>query len=302
MNNNRLCDFCGSDEFNLKYKLKEWTIVKCKRCGFVYTTPVPQHIEEFYSEEYFKDIRHEKSFYNEDGTEKIHLNYENRIKIIENFVEKRGRLLEIGAATGSFLNQMRRRGWITEGVELSQYAVGRAQENYGLNLFCGDYVEFNSEYGFDVICMFQTLEHMLSPNKVLQKAYSDLNRGGILVVEVPNFNAWDIKWDEERKILQYDLPRHVNHFTPKFLKKILQELGFKVIYIDRYYPDFIIKLLKNRNKNVSSIAKVKTTGLEEKVDQLPLLKINLTWKNRVLNFISLFFPGWRFTIVARKDG
>lgn len=299
MTNNKQisCGFCNSNNFKPFYR-GEWIVVKCKNCGFIYTNPIPFDLESYYSEEYFKDIRHKDKFYNTDGSIKISEgDYLNGIQAIENFSKKRGTLLEIGAARGGFLRQVRKLGWEVSGVEISADAVKIAQEN-NLELYRGDYLDYKPDKKYDVICMYQTLEHLPEPKRVLLKTHKELSENGLLVIEVPNIKGWDIKWNRNRKQLILDLPRHVNHFSPKFLKKELKKIGFEILLIDLYYPDFLLKLLKTKLKPDNLVH----TGVSNnKIDQTtPMLKINKTWKGKLLDRISFVFPGWRFTIIARK--
>lgn len=297
--NEIVCNFCNSNIYKTYSILENWKLVKCKKCGFIYTNPVPEDMKPFYSEEYFLDERHRDKFYNNDGSIKIKEgNYNNGIIAIENYFDKRGVLLEIGAARGGFLKKMQDRGWEVEGVEISKDATALAKKLNHLELYTGDYLNYNTNQKYDVICMYQTLEHLPKPKDVLIKVFNELKNGGLIVIEVPNIKGWDIKINKERRRLVYDLPRHLNHFFPSFLKKQLTDIGFEVLDTNLYYPEFLLKLLKAKSKQTnntqSSVSKTK------KDRNLPMLKINKTWKGKFLDKISFLFPGWRFTIIARK--
>jgi 2-polyprenyl-3-methyl-5-hydroxy-6-metoxy-1,4-benzoquinol methylase len=292
------CNFCNSNNSKPFFN-GEWPIVKCQNCGFIFTNPIPENLEAFYSEEYFKDIRHSDKFYNTDGSIKTSEgDYFGGILDIENYSKTRGKLLEIGAARGGFLKKMKDRSWEVYGVEISVDAVNIAHQINNLELYRGDYLSYHTKQQFNVICMYQTLEHLPNPKEVLTKVYNEIEQEGILVIEVPNVEGWDIKWDEERKRLVYDLPRHLNHFSPSFLKKELLKLGFEILEINRYMPDFLLKLLSHRNQQLKKSKENVSKHVE--VKNIPLLKKNITWKLRLLNLVSIFFPGWRFTIIARK--
>jgi SAM-dependent methyltransferase len=197
------------------------------------------------------------------------------------------------------LKQMENRGWKVEGVEISQEAVTMAKENYGYNLFLGDYLSYKPSVKYDVICMFQTLEHLLNPKKILEKNFEELKNNGILVIEVPNYHGWDIKFNKNKKELIYDLPRHVNHFTPGFLKKELKKIGFEILLVDKYYPDFILKIFDKKNRQ-NNKGENKIDNEKSNDTYIPLLKINKTKKGKIIDLFSNIFQGWKFTIVARK--
>jgi hypothetical protein len=155
--------------------------------------------------------------------------------------------------------------------------------------------------------MYQTLEHVSDPAYVVERSYQLLKPGGLLVIEVPNLQSFDMKIDKERKRLSYDLPRHLNHFTPAVLNKKLASLGLKVIHTDLYYPNFVLNLTSRARK-----ASAKSTGAKTGATPVPqaaaaqpqyaLAKPRVTRKVRLLKTISRFLPGWRFSVVARKPG
>lgn len=298
------CLFCGNPSFKKFDEIADWKIVKCKKCGYVFTNPRPSEkdLPNYYTFDYYKDERHYKKFFNENGSLRNDSDdYMNRIRIIETYVSKRGALLEIGAAHGDFLYALKNRGWKTSGIEISEDAVKIAKEKNNIDLYTGTLESFESKNKFDVICMFQTLEHLPNPKFLIDKSFELLNPNGIIVIEVPNINSFDMKINFERKRLSYDLPRHLSHFSPSFLKKQMEIAGFSILKIDRYYPNFILNALKKRtySKNTSS----NTNNSSESFNQasiLELLKDNTTWKGKMINKISLVFPGWKFSLIAKK--
>ncbi|MFY9607540.1 MAG: class I SAM-dependent methyltransferase [Blastocatellia bacterium] len=226
---------------------------------------------------------------------------------IESQFQKRGSLLEIGAATGSFLKAMRSRGWRVQGVELSRDAVEAAREYEGVELFCGSLENFETREKFDVICMYHSLEHVPDPAYVIERSYQLLNPNGIVVIEVPNLDAFDVKWSRRRKLLNYDLPLHLSHFTPGVLAEKLIAVGFKIVHVDLYYPDFILKLVewwvrqrRAVNNGAGSPVSDCDRPLQENSGGLPMAIRTSNWKIGLLRSFSRLFPGWRFTIVARK--
>jgi SAM-dependent methyltransferase len=303
------CNFCGGSECSPYDSVDEWRIVKCKRCGFCYTNPRPtiESLRSFYDLSYFKDDDVKRfGFFNEDGSQRLAIDtdYYQRIVDIEPWVNKRGGLLEVGAAVGEFLSVMRARGWKVSGVEVSRDAVEVAKKNREVDIFCGMLEEFETTETYDVVCMYHSLEHTSNPAFVIDRAYGLLNPGGIVVIEVPNLEGFDARISRERKLLSYDLPRHLSHFTPAVLSSELERKGFQILDVDLYYPDFILRLAKVRaarrhsgvykgviNSRIQNAAQPKITSMATK---------DINWKTKLLKYVSRLFPGWRFTIVARK--
>lgn len=304
------CCFCHSNNYQKYDEVEGRTIVKCSKCGFCFTNPRPkvEFLSEFYTEEYFRDaydLRFDNFYNGDDNAAHSPVDYQQRITDIETHFERRGKVLEIGTANGNFLNALKQRGWKISAVEISKEAVELAKKIFDIDMFQGFYEDFETDEKFDVICMYQSLEHVPNPRFVLEKAYSQLNSGGIMVVEVPNLDSFDMRISQERRRLSYDLPRHLSHFNPSFLKKEMEKIGFKILDVDLYYPDFILKLFKeSAQKKVLSpdqSAISQTGSFCRSGVELPLAKKMENWKLKLLKGISRAFPGWRFTIIARKS-
>ena len=110
------CSLCGSPDYSLYDSVDEWRIVRCDRCGFCFTNPRPsvESLPYFYDLGYFRDdevtrfgwVDEERDPHGARSND-----YHQRIADIESRLDNRGRLLELGAATGEFLSVMRARGW-----------------------------------------------------------------------------------------------------------------------------------------------------------------------------------------------
>jgi SAM-dependent methyltransferase len=215
---------------------------------------------------------------------------------------------------GSFLEVMQKRGWQVSGVEISADAVAQAHER-GIELFCGVFEEFQTDQTFDSICMYQTLEHVMAPAYALRRSFELLNPDGTMIIEVPNLASYDAKHNQERRLLNYDLPRHLHHFYPHVLANKLREIGFTVVEIDYYYPNALLdlaakRLSASRGANASSnnstpnstVQGTASPGAASDRDSatLPMAQRPGGWKQNLLRGVARFLPGWRFTIIARK--
>lgn len=139
-----------------------------------------------------------------------------------------GRILDVGSGLGFALALYRERGWTPFGVEPSPAAARYAREVLGLSVHQGELLDarFPSQF-VDVVQFRHTLEHMPSPSVELTEAHRILRDRGLLVVMIPNaagldarlFRRWWVAWD---------LPRHLFHFTPRTLSRLLAKKGFRV--------------------------------------------------------------------------
>jgi SAM-dependent methyltransferase len=142
-----------------------------------------------------------------------------------------GRLLDVGCAGGKDLERFQEMGWNVTGVELSPSAASVARARLGCEVFVGDFeqVALGAE-SYDVVRFSHTLEHLPSPRRALEKAHRVLRPGGLLWIEVPNAASL------ERRLFGrhwycWDLPRHLYHFTPKSIARLVFSTGFQPVKI-----------------------------------------------------------------------
>lgn len=137
------------------------------------------------------------------------------------------RLLDVGAGNGTAVRALRAAGVDAHGVEPELQAVAAAHAAGTTTVVAGT-LEDNPLAGetWDVIRMYQTLEHMPDPVDALRRARALLAPGGRVVIGVPNFGALvrrltGSSWDG------LELPRHLHHFTRFSLGMTLTEAGLE---------------------------------------------------------------------------
>jgi len=100
------------------------------------------------------------------------------------------RVLDVGAAGGSFLAEARKRGYLPFGVEPSQWMCRFAREHYGLDLEPGTIFDVAREPGsLDLLSLWDVLEHTTDPTAVLKRAHELLAPGGTLAISVPDYGS-----------------------------------------------------------------------------------------------------------------
>lgn len=249
------CNLCDSDNSSILFKGKDmvhkkkglFTVVKCLNCGLIYTNPRPNEniISKYYPDEYW-DI-----YDNEDEGIDIRLK-----KLVHKFINKisykmtispqlGGKILDIGCGDGKRLLELRKDGWDTYGVEISDLAAEYVRERYGLNVITGkvEDARFKNEI-FDVIILDNVLEHLSDPKTSLIEISRILKNDGTLAIIIPNVNSFEAK--QFRKYWTgWELPRHLYHFTPMSIRDLLAKTGFEVLKIDfDTNPNNILSSLK----------------------------------------------------------
>jgi len=221
-----ICPICHSHNTSFYCKKNNCELSRCGDCDLVFVHPVPSDFGAIYGKQYFKNESGAGDFgYTDYDADKepmreVFLNY---IEKMEGLVSGR-RIFDIGAATGYFLNLAKTRGWETEGAEISEYASGIARKN-NHKIFCGPFPEAKLEKGFDVVTMWDVLEHLDKPGDYLGAANKILNSGGRLIINTINKKSlWATLMGKRWHLILP--PEHLFYYSPKNLKILLSENGF----------------------------------------------------------------------------
>lgn len=229
-----LCVLCGTDEHVTLFSAPPFRIVRCAECSLVYTLPrLPTaRITEMYQVDYWRSAEARNFGYTDylRDRERYLRTFRLRSKVIERYKTSPGRVLDIGCAAGFFLKVMEEKGWETTGVEISASMADFARTDLKLsNVFTGalDAQSFEPE-SFDVITLWDVIEHLEDPRPVLATAKRLLKNDGILVVETQNVESVFARW-MGRRWHHYKFEEHLWHFSPKTLSELLALEQFTVL-------------------------------------------------------------------------
>jgi SAM-dependent methyltransferase len=248
------CDLCGSYEADTLFTGRDWSaevpdavaLVRCRHCGLVYLCPrpVPEAIGAFYPPDYapFRTAV-------EDERRTV-MRWMRRRKLarrrtlVERYAgRRRGRVLDVGCSTGLFLHEMALGGWAAQGVELTPSAVCYARERFGLTVFEGMLEDAPLTAGsFDAVTYWDVLEHVYSPMATLARTAELLRPGGIVAINVPNWDAFDRRLFG-RHWQGYDPPRHLYVFNRATLGALLDRAGFEVLDWVCFMPSYFTFIL-----------------------------------------------------------
>jgi ubiquinone/menaquinone biosynthesis C-methylase UbiE len=239
----RACPLCGAD--NIPYRLQTVIIRnntaqvglnKCMRCGLQYISPcLSQHIlSQMYSYDYATDTISGVNHLNADTCAS---DYDAFYRFVVHFLPHGGHILDIGCGVGTMLDAFTEDIRFTiSGVEISGYAaeIGRRK---GHNIFVGDLEDLDlPDNSCDAILLLYVLEHVLHPGELLAHTRRILKPGGHLFIAVPNYRYLRIVADNRYARLfqgyKADLlhcKEHLQNFTPKTLKNLLERQGYSVI-------------------------------------------------------------------------
>lgn len=212
------CLLCKSRIYQELFDLGDYKIVRCKKCGLVKTLGKQKVL--------YRDYHRDKDY---ESHEEIFRNiFIKRHRLISKYFRKPGKILDIGAATGILLSVFKDKGWEVWGVEPSGSAKVARKKGFKVMQSEFEKARLPKNY-FDVVILNHTLEHLKNPIEVLKKVRTVLKKGGIVYVDVPNFDSLSsrIRGKGWAYLLEDE---HLYHFTPETLKKIFGKAGFKTVW------------------------------------------------------------------------
>lgn len=243
------CDLCGSQETHLAYRVRDtnygtpglFSIVQCSRCALVYLNPRPSTAElpVIYPETRYHPF---SAVFGSDSVtlSPSPLQWQRAQGLTP--ASGPGRVLDVGCGDGRFLSAIQKLGWACIGVEPNQKAVEFARARLQLDVRQGDLSIINDELKFDLITMWDVLEHVPSPTSVLRHANRLLGSDGQLALSVPNWDSFERQFFHKRWIA-LDAPRHLYHFSPQTITRLLHKCDFEIERLQATAP--VLSLASN---------------------------------------------------------
>lgn len=141
-----------------------------------------------------------------------------------------GKVLDIGTAGGTFLAAAQRRGWIPVGIEPNKWLCDWGKRRYGVDIRQGTLDQQHFTPGsFDVVTLWDVLEHVPDPTKTLTDVAAMVKPGGHLVVNYPDMGSWIARLMGKRWVFVLNV--HLYYFTQQTMKKLLDKVGFDVVRV-----------------------------------------------------------------------
>jgi SAM-dependent methyltransferase len=228
------------------------SLFRCPSCRLLFVDPIPEHTN-VYSSDYFSGGSAGFGYVDYDRDKSVMqpelLRFLRRLRALTKATQPT--LLDVGAATGFFLNLAREVGFQVSGVELSEYAAELARQK-GLDVRSGCLEDQSFEPGaFDVVTLLDVLEHVRDPRMLLAEVHRILAPGGIVVVNTPNADSL-----AARILGQYwhliKPPEHLHYFNRYNLQKLMLDLGLTLEASEhlhkRFTPPYIFRVLQQRFK------------------------------------------------------
>jgi 2-polyprenyl-3-methyl-5-hydroxy-6-metoxy-1,4-benzoquinol methylase len=222
-------------------------LVRCRSCGFGQPESMPDHSSYF-------DAIYQKSYSDEVFNADFETPY--RDVIYRTILRSLGRylrpetprtLLDVGASTGRFVYLASQAGWEAEGAETDKKAAAVAARRSGRPIHTCRAQELALDGRFGALTLNDVLEHIPQPSCVVASLRPLLAPGGVLAIKVPHgppqrwkesLRGWIHHDREKHRVGVMTNFTHVNHFTPRSMKRMLEGAGYRVLEITVGAPEY----------------------------------------------------------------
>ena len=298
---NVLCNNCGSSDFKQLWLKDGFSYCQCKNCKLNFISPrlTTEEINKIYevgfdSKNLHKPPPHDFSLYS------------LFFKTIEKY-RVNNQLLDVGCFRGDILFGAKQKSWDVHGIEISEKAAEYAKDNYNIDINVGSLFDAKYESNFfDVISMFDVIEHLSDPNGYLSEINRILRPGGLLYLDTPNFNSTNRYLFKENWSVFF--PWHLYYFTSNSLTSICQKnnLFAKKIITEDWGPISTNNVYHSLNSD-KKISKVPSSSLMKFIFKFrsiikPIYKAGKIISNIPLRLLSMakIYIGSKIIFIAEK--
>jgi SAM-dependent methyltransferase len=219
------CLVCGGTFFDAPVL---GPLARCRACRFVFlprTPDLPGQIAALYAGEYFTgaefgDYASQRAIFAR--------NFQGYLRRMRQAGASGGRLIEVGCAYGFFLEQARA-SFEATGIDVNDAAIEAACAQ-GLRAIRGDFLDYRPDEPADVVCMWDTIEHLLEPRRYLDQARAVLADRGLLFLTTGDIGSAMARLRGAQWRMIHP-PSHLNYFSRDTIGRLLDGAGFDVVSI-----------------------------------------------------------------------
>ena len=228
------CKICEGPIVTLSIKTVDGLpMAQCQNCGLIFIKEIPSKTMNS-SQNEAETINYYSELYSHTPPK-----FSNGLKRITNYLRGKGikdfnslELLDIGCGDGTFLQLCKEKGFKVAGVDINPAAVNLCKTKGIREVFHGSIDEVPGN--FDIITMFDVLEHLVDPKNLLMKVWKKLKPGGIVYIETPRkclLDAYISFFSLFTSIRNNRVSNeHLQLFTDKSLNILLKFSGFNIVY------------------------------------------------------------------------
>ena len=241
------CPFCKSSNIERKNRNLESHLYKCGHCNTLFRkyflSPFTDYSSKYFVEDYKK--QYGKTYEDVDNLSRL---AKRRIEKIKK-IKPNGKVLDIGSAMGFFLKEAANYGYITEGIEISEYASNYCVNTLNLNVHNCSLLDFNyKEKEYDIITAWYVVEHIYNFDKIFENILYSLKDDGIFALAMPN--GYGVSGRFNKNYYSIVPSDHAFEANPKSLDMFFAKYSLKRISLENqsiYYNRFtdVFKIFKN---------------------------------------------------------
>lgn len=253
------CPVCDSSSIVPQLRAVDNTVSKerfeiwhCNNCSLRFTQDIPE--QEAIGAYYASDAYVSHSDTKEGLVNKLYhrvrkITLRSKYKLVTRETRlSAGSILDIGCGTGAFLNTMEERGWRITGLEPDPTARARAKELYHITAMEPQELYKLPAGNFDAISMWHVLEHVHDLHGYVEQLSRLVTDTGRIFIAVPNYTSYDAGVYGENWAA-YDVPRHLYHFSPQSMEKLLNGHGLKLLrYRPMWFDSIYVSMLSEQYK------------------------------------------------------
>jgi SAM-dependent methyltransferase len=243
------CVSCGGEKIkfwrqkNFHYtenaSQKEFQIYRCESCGTGFLNQPPhvqwlQSIYEYSGQALTQAITLEDVLTREAKFPNCKVDAERMSHQADRLnISGYGQALDIGSGFGFYTQALRRLSYRTVSINPGKYENEVFRNLNGDEPLAVMFENYKPSEQFGVVMMSQVLEHLLEPNQAINKVSGLLAPGGVLACAVPNYDSFLVKLLGTKDNACLWVPEHVNYFTEKGLRALVERNGFRVVKVEQ---------------------------------------------------------------------
>lgn len=304
-----VCNNTQKNQFSLRYSGLNYQVVACNNCGFEF---IPPYFRKQVKYTQYKDESVSRAVRAGNNWVKIQ-RHKLRLKFIRKY-KKEGKLFDLGAGWGHFMLAAKEMGYEVSGIEISEQPYLYCVQDLKLSVEHIDFFKLPVDRKFDVITLWDVLEHIDDAGTFLEKCNKHTQLEGYLFLQVPQIDSYIAKREGGKwKMMGLD---HVNYFSKASITRILANYGYEVVAIKSSFEiklflmytvlPFFKRLFGNRKKTLRETNQEINAGERQRYfnrfTALPkwVLYVFIGLHNLLYNSLSALGIGEEMMVAARK--
>jgi len=234
----RQCLICGGLRHRVVFREFDMDVLQCSECHHVFSSSVTDpHYDGFWGAE----VADEEHSYWRKARSRMYQEFQTKF-----LASRSGRLLDMGCGLGFFVKSVAELGnWEAYGCEISPAAVRYAREKLKLNnIICSRLADAElPARSFDVITMWDVIDHVLDPDPLFQRCHTLLRDGGMFFLRTPNVTVQLLRARINKlargmrpNVNYLQAHEHAHHYSMSSIRKLLERNGFTGVQFVHLQP------------------------------------------------------------------